>query len=87
MARKAFVSFLRAYSVFPTQWKTVLHTSNLHIGHLAKAFGLRESPKEITNGLSQAKQEGKKQDNAEKKMKSDAKKMKRKTKLKKQAKK
>lgn len=87
MARKAFVSFLRAYSVFPQQWKTVLHTSNLHLGHLAKAFALRESPKEITNGLSHAKQAGQRVDNAEKKQRSDAKKLKRKTKLKKQTKK
>lgn len=86
MARKAFVSFLRAYSVFPQQWKTVLHTSNLHLGHLAKAFCLRESPKEITNGLSHVKQAGGKTDNADKKMRSDAKKLKRRTKLKTQSK-
>lgn len=81
LARKAFVSFLRAYSVFPQQWKSVLHTSNLHLGHLAKAFALRESPKEITNGLAQVKANTSSLSAEDKKARSDAKKAKRREKL------
>ncbi|KAI9572288.1 P-loop containing nucleoside triphosphate hydrolase protein [Boletus coccyginus] len=50
LARRAFLSHMRAYSTHPTDEKHMFHVRNLHIGHLAKAFALREAPKTITEG-------------------------------------
>jgi ATP-dependent RNA helicase DDX31/DBP7 len=44
LARKAYSSFLRAYSTHPLEEKKFFHTKSLHLGHLAKAFALREAP-------------------------------------------
>ncbi|KAF8441625.1 P-loop containing nucleoside triphosphate hydrolase protein [Boletus edulis BED1] len=48
LARRAFLSHMRAYSTHPTDEKHMFHVRNLHIGHLAKAFALREAPKTVT---------------------------------------
>ncbi|KAL0579160.1 ATP-dependent RNA helicase dbp7 [Marasmius crinis-equi] len=48
MARKAFLSHMRAYSTHPSDEKHMFHIRNLHIGHLAKSFALREAPKTVT---------------------------------------
>lgn len=44
MARKAFSSHIRAYATHPSNEKEIFHVKKLHLGHLAKAFGLREAP-------------------------------------------
>jgi len=46
-ARTAFYSHIRAYATHPTAEKHIFHVRNLHLGHLAKAFALREAPSEI----------------------------------------
>lgn len=52
MARKAYLSFLRSYSCYNGEMKKIFHLKNLHIGHVAKSFGLREAPKDIkTNDM------------------------------------
>jgi hypothetical protein len=52
MARKAYLSFLRSYSCYNNEMKKIFHLKNLHIGHVAKSFGLREAPKDIkTNDM------------------------------------
>ncbi|ORY30344.1 P-loop containing nucleoside triphosphate hydrolase protein [Naematelia encephala] len=43
-ARKAFSSYVRAYSTHPLDEKKFFHPKSLHLGHLAKAFALREAP-------------------------------------------
>ena len=48
MARKAYLSFLRSYSCYASELKSIFHLKNLHIGHVAKSFGLREAPKQIS---------------------------------------
>ncbi|KAL4074234.1 P-loop containing nucleoside triphosphate hydrolase protein [Scleroderma citrinum] len=59
LARKAFLSHMRAYATHPTSEKYMFHVRNLHIGHLAKSFALREAPKNISgfnkNAPSKAK--------------------------------
>ncbi|KAF8549992.1 DEAD-domain-containing protein [Imleria badia] len=50
LARRAFLSHMRAYATHPTDEKHMFHVRNLHIGHLAKSFALREAPKTITDG-------------------------------------
>lgn len=39
---------MRAYSTHPSNEKHIFHIRHLHIGHLAKAFALREAPKSVT---------------------------------------
>lgn len=46
-ARKAFLSHIRAYATHPSDEKHIFHVRNLHLGHLAKAFALREAPSAV----------------------------------------
>lgn len=48
MARKAFSSYVRAYSTHPAEEKQFFHPKSLHLGHLAKAFALREAPSSLS---------------------------------------
>ena len=50
LARQAFSSYVRAYSTHPHEEKRFFHVKNLHLGHLAKSFGLRETPGKIGGG-------------------------------------
>ncbi|KAK0529668.1 ATP-dependent RNA helicase dbp7 [Tilletia horrida] len=47
LARKAYLSHIRAYATHPAAEKHIFHTKFLHLGHLAKAFALREAPTAI----------------------------------------
>ncbi|KZT72112.1 DEAD-domain-containing protein [Daedalea quercina L-15889] len=49
-ARKAFRSHMRAYATHPSNEKHIFHIRHLHLGHLAKAFALREAPTAATAG-------------------------------------
>jgi ATP-dependent RNA helicase DDX31/DBP7 len=40
---------MRAYATHPSNEKHIFHIRHLHIGHLAKAFALREAPKSVTS--------------------------------------
>jgi ATP-dependent RNA helicase DDX31/DBP7 len=44
LARKAYLSHLRAYATHPPSERQYFSLSNLQLGHLAKAFALREAP-------------------------------------------
>lgn len=48
MARKAFQSHMRAYATHPSDEKHIFHIRHLHLGHLAKSFGLREAPSSVS---------------------------------------
>ncbi|KAF8488414.1 P-loop containing nucleoside triphosphate hydrolase protein [Gautieria morchelliformis] len=48
LARKAYVSHMRAYATHPSDEKHLFHVRHLHLGHLAKAFALREAPNTVT---------------------------------------
>lgn len=39
---------MRAYATHPSTEKHIFHVRHLHIGHLAKAFALRDAPKSVT---------------------------------------
>ena len=45
LARTAFLSHIRAYATHPASEKTFFNVRTLHLGHLAKAFALREAPR------------------------------------------
>lgn len=49
-ARKAFLSHMRAYATHPSDEKHMFHIRHLHLGHLAKAFALREAPTALKSG-------------------------------------
>ncbi|CAF1665998.1 unnamed protein product [Adineta ricciae] len=48
-ARQAYLSFIRYYASFSREWKYLFHVKNLHRGHIAKSFGLKELPDESNN--------------------------------------
>ncbi|KAI0630308.1 DEAD-domain-containing protein [Trametes polyzona] len=62
IARKAFLSHMRAYATHPSDEKHIFHIRNLHLGHLAKAFALREAPTAVTSkNAKSSKSKGKAQ--------------------------
>jgi ATP-dependent RNA helicase DDX31/DBP7 len=54
VARQAFLSHVRAYATHPSAEKHIFHIRHLHLGHLAKAFALREAPTAVTGGGSKS---------------------------------
>ncbi|KAG8902335.1 ATP-dependent RNA helicase dbp7 [Tulasnella sp. 403] len=46
-AQRAFKSHMRAYATHPSGEKHIFHMRNLHIGHLAKSFALRDAPSNV----------------------------------------
>uniref|UniRef100_A0A4W4HPL1 ATP-dependent RNA helicase n=1 Tax=Electrophorus electricus TaxID=8005 RepID=A0A4W4HPL1_ELEEL len=47
-AKKALQSYVRAYTAYPSALKHVFHIRNLHLGHAAKSFGLRDAPQGLS---------------------------------------
>uniref|UniRef100_A0A060TCX9 ATP-dependent RNA helicase n=1 Tax=Blastobotrys adeninivorans TaxID=409370 RepID=A0A060TCX9_BLAAD len=52
MARKAFTSHIRAYATHLSSERSVFDLKALHLGHIAKSFGLRETPGKLGNNKS-----------------------------------
>lgn len=51
MARKAFISQVRAYATHVAKERQIFNVKGLHLGHLAKAFALRERPGNMGQGI------------------------------------
>ncbi|XP_068269756.1 ATP-dependent DNA helicase DDX31 isoform X2 [Nyctibius grandis] len=47
-AKEALQSFLCAYTTYPRSLKHIFHIKSLHLGHVAKSFGLRDAPQNLT---------------------------------------
>ncbi|KAF9376608.1 ATP-dependent RNA helicase dbp7, partial [Podila verticillata] len=47
IARGAFWAFVKSYATHPSAEKHIFHIKNLHLGHIAKSFALREAPSDI----------------------------------------
>ncbi|XP_077003470.1 ATP-dependent DNA helicase DDX31 [Tamandua tetradactyla] len=47
-AKKALQSFIRAYATYPRELKHIFHVRSLHLGHVAKSFGLRDAPTNLS---------------------------------------
>ncbi|EFR00220.1 ATP-dependent RNA helicase DBP7 [Nannizzia gypsea CBS 118893] len=61
MARRAFQSHIRAYATHIANEREYFNIKDLHLGHLAKGFGLRDRPTKINvPGLRTGKEETKK---------------------------
>ena len=52
MARRAFVSHVRAYATHVAKERDMFDVKELHLGHLAKAFALRDRPGNMGRGTS-----------------------------------
>ncbi|KAI4137974.1 MAG: hypothetical protein LQ341_004880 [Variospora aurantia] len=50
MAKRAFVSHVRAYATHVARERAIFDVKGLHLGHLAKAFALRERPGQFGRG-------------------------------------
>ncbi|KAM0789132.1 hypothetical protein ACM66B_003185 [Microbotryomycetes sp. NB124-2] len=50
LARNAFTSHVRAYATHPSIEKHMFNLRQVHLGHLAKSFGLREAPGAMGSG-------------------------------------
>jgi ATP-dependent RNA helicase DDX31/DBP7 len=48
LARQAFIAHVRAYATHSAAEKHIFHVRFLHLGHLAKSFGLREAPSQVS---------------------------------------
>lgn len=46
-ANSAFLSFVRSYAAMPKAVRHIFNMRQLHLGRVAKSFGLKEPPKEI----------------------------------------
>nr|XP_033816524.1 probable ATP-dependent RNA helicase DDX31 [Geotrypetes seraphini]XP_033816525.1 probable ATP-dependent RNA helicase DDX31 [Geotrypetes seraphini]XP_033816526.1 probable ATP-dependent RNA helicase DDX31 [Geotrypetes seraphini]XP_033816527.1 probable ATP-dependent RNA helicase DDX31 [Geotrypetes seraphini]XP_033816528.1 probable ATP-dependent RNA helicase DDX31 [Geotrypetes seraphini]XP_033816529.1 probable ATP-dependent RNA helicase DDX31 [Geotrypetes seraphini] len=46
-AKKALQSFIRSYATYPQSLKHIFHVKSLHLGHIAKSFGLRDAPQNL----------------------------------------
>lgn len=49
LAEDAFVAYIRAYAVHSKETKHIFHPKQLHLGHVARAFGLREQPSGVSS--------------------------------------
>eukprot|EP00096_Caligus_rogercresseyi_P014910 TRINITY_DN7376_c0_g1_i1.p1 TRINITY_DN7376_c0_g1~~TRINITY_DN7376_c0_g1_i1.p1 ORF type:complete len:665 (+),score=182.84 TRINITY_DN7376_c0_g1_i1:16-2010(+) len=45
---QAYVSFIRSYASYPKEVRHLFCFKDLHLGHIAKSFGLRDAPTRIT---------------------------------------
>lgn len=68
-AKTAYQSFVRAYATYPSNLKHIFHVKNLHLGHVAKSFGLREAPKELFQSKKQPRAQKRKRGGEKKSVK------------------
>lgn len=50
----AFLSYVRAYMAYPADMRSIFQRQHLHLGHIAKSFGLREVPTTISRKTKMA---------------------------------
>ncbi|MEE6505401.1 hypothetical protein FKM82_005515 [Ascaphus truei] len=51
-AKKALQSYIRSYATYPKSLKHIFHIRSLHLGHVAKSFGLRDAPHNLSQQLA-----------------------------------
>ena len=59
MAVTAYFAFIQSYSTYPSTMKEIFHPKKLHLGHVAKSFGLRDAPGKLKSGVPSSKQKTK----------------------------
>lgn len=68
IATDGFISHIRAYATHLSTERDCFNVKKVHLGHLAKSFGLRETPKKLATKSSTAGDESKKKESAKNKM-------------------
>lgn len=68
IATDAFISHIRAYATHLSTERDCFNVKKIHLGHLAKAFGLRETPKKLSSNSTVAGDDSKKKESAKNKM-------------------
>ena len=66
-AKNAFISHVRAYTTHSNTEKDCFNIKQLHLGHVAKSFGLRETPKNMGAGANKTSSTPKKPKESSKK--------------------
>ncbi len=52
MARNAYLAHIKSFGAYPKNVKALFSIRHLHLGHVAKSFGLRETPNEVSKSKS-----------------------------------
>lgn len=69
LAKNAFSSWVRAYTAHRGELKRIFVVKKLHLGHVAKSFGLKEQPSLVNKSLQkQSKKRKRDQIQKQKKM-------------------
>eukprot|EP00948_MAST-09A_sp_MAST-9A-sp1_P001952 g1952.t1 len=55
LAREAYVSYIRSYATASKELKAIFNVRRLHLGKVAKNYGLTENPKDIEHKMRSAK--------------------------------
>ncbi|EPY54261.1 ATP-dependent RNA helicase Dbp7 [Schizosaccharomyces cryophilus OY26] len=55
VAKKAFSSYVRAYATHLSSERSIFNMRDLHLGHIAKSFALREAPGKMSNNNNKQK--------------------------------
>ncbi|XP_054219535.1 ATP-dependent DNA helicase DDX31 isoform X5 [Homo sapiens] len=48
LTKSTLQSFIQAYATYPRELKHIFHVRSLHLGHVAKSFGLRDAPRNLS---------------------------------------
>lgn len=62
LARNAFASFVRSYATHERSVRHIFNSRALHLGHAAKAFGLREQPTKVSREVKMFREKQKRQE-------------------------
>ena len=62
LAVEGYCAFVRSYAAYPSELKPIFHVKKLHLGHLAKSFGIRAKPSEFLSGRDDLKWAAKRED-------------------------
>ncbi|KAG7885451.1 hypothetical protein KL925_005310 [Ogataea polymorpha] len=57
IAANGFISHIKAYATHLASERECFNVKKIHLGHLAKSFGLRETPKKLASGGERKKKE------------------------------
>ncbi|CAG5088024.1 Oidioi.mRNA.OKI2018_I69.PAR.g11706.t1.cds [Oikopleura dioica] len=62
LAIEGYCSFIRSYAAYPSELKPIFHIKKLHLGHIAKSFGIRDKPTDFLTGRDDLKWAQKRED-------------------------
>ncbi|KAJ3361934.1 ATP-dependent RNA helicase dbp7 [Allomyces javanicus] len=57
LATEGFQGYVKGYATYPAALKSIFHVRKLHLGHLAKSFGLRDAPAQLAQIMGGQRQQ------------------------------